>query len=112
MIYEWSNSEKDDDGELLLLKKEIYILREVLKYLIIENIRDCKIFFKSIKSEYEKNKMNIENDVIINLCEYLIECVQRDALPLFKLLEEKYSKIFKIDPNFGNVYIYCILYIV
>lgn len=109
MIYEWSNSEKDDDGELLLLKKEIYILREVLKYLIIENIRDCKIFFKSIKSEYEKNKMNIENDVIINLCEYLIECVQRDALPLFKLLEEKYSKIFKIDPSFDNVYINILL---
>lgn len=106
MIYEWCNKENCNE----IINKEIYVLREILKYLTIENIRDSKIFLKNIKLVFEKNNIRIENDVVINLCEYLIECVQRDAKPLFELLKEKYSKIFEIDPSFNSVFIYLFVY--
>lgn len=95
MIYEWQSG-----GEPV--ERDFYVLRDTLKYIAVENIRDSKKFYNKIIEILKSNNLDVDTP-ILNLCNYFIECVLRDALPLFQLLREKYDRILKIDQEFDGL---------
>ena len=67
------------------------------RLLSLENLRDANIV-------YEKFLENIKLDTpLINFLRFLLLTLERNALPLFKLLKVKYSVALRRDKSFDEV---------
>lgn len=79
---------------------DLYIARAVLMYLCLSNLKDANIVFEKYVQLQDK-----EIDTpLLHFIMFLLLALERDALPLFDLLRQKYKKSISRDPSFDQVW--------
>lgn len=75
-------------------EKDLFIARAVFQYLCLSNLKDANAVFTSFLS-----LVPLESP-LINFVKFLLKTAERDAAPLFKLLNEKYAPSLARDESF------------
>ncbi|KYQ93449.1 DUF410 family protein [Tieghemostelium lacteum] len=92
MLKKWvEESENEDENDL-------YITRAVLGYLCLKKTLDAN----QLLTEYTKEIDRSNFTPLLNYIRYLLLTLDRDALPLFNLLKQKYEPSLKRDPQFSK----------
>jgi len=94
---------------------DMFVARAVFEYLCLENLKDANTFFQACLKEIDsrmvsqcEEKGESVDDVedkrtpLINFVDFLLQTVERDALPLFDMLCSKYKPSIRRDPSFEN----------
>jgi len=82
-------------------ERSAFLARAVLQLLCQENIKDASALRSEFVSIWKHEGVALD-DPLMNVTGYLIETVQRDAAPLFKLLRDKYAPCLASDPSFAG----------
>ncbi|KAF3433857.1 hypothetical protein FNV43_RR24960 [Rhamnella rubrinervis] len=79
---------------------DLAIARAILMYLSLSNLRDANQLFDEIKKQVENQRRDFVESDLIQYITYLLETLERDALPLFNMLKAKYKSSLDRDPVF------------
>jgi len=82
-------------------ERDLFIARAVLQYLCIGNIRDSNQLFNTFIKNYSPAE-ELPQTPLMNFLRFLLATVERDALPLFELLRDKYKLSLARDPSFNQ----------
>lgn len=85
---------------------DLAIARAVLMYLAMGNLRDANFLMDEIKKQVVSKELNFPRSELIQFITFLLQTLQRDALPLFSMLREKYKSSIDREPAFNEVFIY------
>eukprot|EP00033_Pygsuia_biforma_P000267 GCRY01000331.1.p1 GENE.GCRY01000331.1~~GCRY01000331.1.p1 ORF type:complete len:310 (+),score=35.29 GCRY01000331.1:126-1055(+) len=77
-------------------EKDLFIARAVLQYLCLRNLKAARTLYE------EYLFLNPVSSPLINFINFLLQTLLRDALPLFRLLREKYAYSLSRDPSFNE----------
>ncbi|OQR94300.1 hypothetical protein ACHHYP_01530 [Achlya hypogyna] len=75
---------------------DLFVARGVLQLVCLENLRDANIVLKEFLAARPLDTP------LINCIKFILRTLERDALPLFQLLQERYSYALSRDPSFRN----------
>ncbi|CAA2970171.1 Golgi to ER traffic 4 homolog [Olea europaea subsp. europaea] len=70
---------------------DLAIARAVLMYLSLGNLRDANILIDEMKKQVQSEEIEFPPTELMQLTNYLLLTLQRDALPLFNMLRQRYS---------------------
>ncbi|KAF2076470.1 hypothetical protein CYY_002210 [Polysphondylium violaceum] len=90
MLKSWS-SEADED------EKDLFITRAIFGYLCVKNLKDANTLYQDSLTWLKE-----PNTPLLNFDRYLLLTLERDALPLFNILRQKYAIALKRDPQFSK----------
>jgi len=90
MLKTWS-AEADEE------EKDLFITRAVFGYLCIKNLKYASELYQNSLTWLKET-----NTPLLNFDRYLLLTLERDALPLFNTLRQKYSIALKRDPQFSK----------
>ncbi|BAB10564.1 unnamed protein product [Arabidopsis thaliana] len=76
---------------------DLAIARAVLMYLSMGNMKDANFMMDEIKKQAETKNPELSESDLIQFISYLLETLQRDALPLFNMLRVKYKSSIDRD---------------
>ncbi|CAH8280649.1 unnamed protein product [Arabidopsis lyrata] len=76
---------------------DLAIARAVLMYLSMGNMKDANFMMDEIKKQAETKYPELSESDLIQFISYLLETLQRDALPLFNMLRVKYKSSIDRD---------------
>lgn len=82
---------------------DLAIARAVLMYLSQGNLRDANYLMDEMKKQMNSKKLPLPLSDLIKFTEYLLETLQRDAFPLFRILRQKYQSSIDRDPSFNEL---------
>lgn len=77
-------------------ERDLFIARAVLQLLALENLRDANVVFE----QYTKAFSDLDTP-LINFLSFLLQTLERDAVPLFQMLRQKYATSLARDESFG-----------
>ncbi|OAY65681.1 Golgi to ER traffic protein [Ananas comosus] len=86
-----------------ILGEDIAITRAVLLYLSQGNLRDANILIDEIKRQLESKQLEFPRSDLTKFIDYLLQTLERDAFPLFKILREKYRSSIERESLFGEL---------
>lgn len=82
---------------------DLAIARGVLMYLSLGNLRDANYLMHEIKSQVEKSEqLEFPQSDLIQFIIYLLQTLERDALPLFRMLRQNYKSSIDREPAFNE----------
>ncbi|OAY67557.1 Golgi to ER traffic protein [Ananas comosus] len=84
-------------------EEDIAITRAVLLYLSQGNLRDANILIDEIKRQLESKQLEFPRSDLTKFIDYLLQTLERDAFPLFKILREKYRSSIERESLFGEL---------
>ncbi|PKU86947.1 Golgi to ER traffic protein 4 homolog [Dendrobium catenatum] len=70
---------------------DLAIARAVLMYLSQGNLRDANKLMGELRKQLKAKQQTLPNSDLIQFVVYLLETLERDALPLFRMLRQKYK---------------------
>ncbi|XP_072980051.1 protein GET4 [Typha angustifolia] len=79
------------------------IARAVLLYLSQGNLRDANYLMDELKKLLESKELEFPQSDLIQFIEYLLQTLERDAFPLFKMLREKYKSSTERESLFDEL---------
>ncbi|KAF3972677.1 hypothetical protein ACB098_06G173200 [Castanea mollissima] len=82
---------------------DLAIARAVLMYLAMGNLRDANYLMDEIKKQLESNQLDFPQSDLIQFIIYLLQTLQRDALPLFNMLRNSYKTSIEREPAFNEL---------
>ncbi|GMG99376.1 hypothetical protein Nepgr_001216 [Nepenthes gracilis] len=82
---------------------ELAIARAVLLYLSQGNLRDANYLMDEIKKRVESEELEFPESDLIQFIIYLLQTLERDALPLFRNLRQNYKSNIDRDPSFNEL---------
>ncbi|ONK77113.1 uncharacterized protein A4U43_C02F3230 [Asparagus officinalis] len=82
---------------------DLAIARAILMYLSQGNLRDANYIMDEIKKQLESKKLDLPHSNLTNFVEYLLQTLERDAFPLFRILRQKYESSIDRDPLFSEL---------
>ncbi|CAL5321679.1 unnamed protein product [Camellia sinensis] len=78
---------------------DLAIARAILLYLSLGNLRDANCLLDEVKKQVKANKqLEFPSSDLIQFISYLLQTLQRDALPLFNMLRKTYKSSIDIEP--------------
>lgn len=89
MLFEWAN-------EGYASELDLYLARAVLQLLSLENLRDANKVYEEFVAACKKANKSTDMP-LINFVRFLLLTLERDALPLFQLLQERYAPALARD---------------
>ncbi|XP_031378051.1 Golgi to ER traffic protein 4 homolog [Punica granatum] len=81
---------------------DLAIARAVLMYLALGNLRDANDLLDEIKKQVESKNLELPSSELMQFIQYLLQVLQRDALPLFNMLRANYKSSIDRDPSFNE----------
>lgn len=90
MLVKWSQTGHKTE-------RDLYLARGVLQLLSLENLRDANIVYNSFLTQAPISSP------LINFLRFLLVTLERQALPLFQLLQQKYALSLERDASFQSV---------
>ncbi|XP_059454028.1 protein GET4-like [Corylus avellana] len=81
---------------------DLAIARAILMYLSAGNLRDANCLMDEIKKQVESKQLEFPQSDLIQFIIYLLQTLQRDALPLFNMLKTSYKTSIERDPAFNE----------
>ncbi|XP_030932415.1 Golgi to ER traffic protein 4 homolog [Quercus lobata] len=82
---------------------DLAIARAILMYLAMGNLRDANYLMDEIKKQLESNQLDFPQSDLIQFIIYLLQTLQRDALPLFNMLGASYKTSIEREPAFNEL---------
>ncbi|PON64341.1 Golgi to ER traffic protein [Trema orientale] len=82
---------------------DLAIARAILMYLSSGNLRDANQLMDGIKSQVEEKQLELPQSDLIQFIIFLLQTLQRDALPLFNMLKVNYKSSIDRDPSFKEL---------
>ncbi|KAL4621369.1 hypothetical protein ACB092_06G222600 [Castanea dentata] len=82
---------------------DLAIARAILMYLAMGNLRDANYLMDEIKKQLESNQLDFPQSDLIQFIIYLLQTLQRDALPLFNMLRNSYKTSIEREPAFNEL---------
>jgi len=90
MLVEWAAKGYPSEADL-------YIARATLQYLCLSNLKDANEVFRFFKQKHP----NLDTP-LMNFIRFVLLTLERDALPLFAMLRDKYKQSLSRDPDFDK----------
>lgn len=78
---------------------DLVIARAVLLYLSLGNLRDANRLWDSVKQRLSGSSQEFPNSPLLHFVKFLLSTLERDALPLFRMLRQKYKPSLDRDPS-------------
>lgn len=82
---------------------DIAVARAVLMYLALGNLRDANILMDEIKKQVQSREVDFPESELMQFNDYILRTVQRDALPLFNMLRQRYKSSIDREPIFNEL---------
>ncbi|KAK1311705.1 hypothetical protein QJS10_CPA07g01196 [Acorus calamus] len=82
---------------------DLAITRGVLLYLSQGNLRDANCLIDEIKKQLKLTQLDFPRTDLTQFTVYLLQTLERDALPLFRILRQKYQSSIDRDPSFDEL---------
>lgn len=76
---------------------DLVVVRAVLQYCALENLRDANAVFRAFCAAANSESLDTP---LMNFARFLLQTLERDALPLFQMLRIKYAASIARDPSF------------
>jgi len=78
---------------------DLVIARAVLLYLSLGNLRDANCLWDSVRQRLSDNSEAFPDSPLLHFVKFLLSTLERDALPLFRMLRQKYKPSLERDPS-------------
>ncbi|GFP80543.1 golgi to er traffic protein 4 homolog [Phtheirospermum japonicum] len=82
---------------------DLAVARAVLMYLAVGNLRDANILMDEMKKKVQFQDIDFPRSELMELVNYLLKTLQRDALPLFNMLRQRYESSINREPVFNEL---------
>ncbi|CAO2816478.1 unnamed protein product [Amaranthus hypochondriacus] len=82
---------------------DLAIARAVLMYLALGNLRDANYVNNEVKKQLESKDIEYPESDLMQFISYLLQTLERDALPLFRMLRQNYNSSIERDPAFHEL---------
>ncbi|XP_055836312.1 protein GET4-like [Solanum dulcamara] len=82
---------------------DLSIVRAILMYLSLGNLRDANKLMDEVKMEVELKNLNFPSSELTQFVNYLLLTLQRDALPLFNMLRQTYKSSIDRESMFNEL---------
>ncbi|KAL3322542.1 hypothetical protein AABB24_039910 [Solanum stoloniferum] len=82
---------------------DLAIVRAILMYLSMGNLRDANKLMDEVKMEIELKNLNFPSSELTQYVNYLLLTLQRDALPLFNMLRQTYKSSIDRESMFNEL---------
>ncbi|XP_040997558.1 protein GET4 [Juglans microcarpa x Juglans regia] len=82
---------------------DLAIARATLMYVASGNLRDANYLMDEIKKEVASKQLDFNQSDLIQFIIYLLQTLQRDALPLFNMLRASYKTSIEREPAFNEL---------
>ncbi|XP_057476825.1 protein GET4-like [Actinidia eriantha] len=82
---------------------DIAIARSVFMYLSLGNLRDANYLMDELKKQVKGKEVDFPQSDLIQFISYLLQTLQRDALPLFNMLRQTYKSSIDREPVFNEL---------
>ncbi|KAL5569256.1 hypothetical protein UlMin_025831 [Ulmus minor] len=82
---------------------DLAIARAILMYLSSGNLRDANLLMDELKKQVEDKQFEFPESDLTQFVTFLLPTLQRDALPLFKMLRVNYKSSIDRDPAFNEL---------
>ncbi|XLT91504.1 hypothetical protein HN873_013179, partial [Arachis hypogaea] len=87
-------------GKCYLGEDDLMIARAVLRYLCQGNLREANLLGEEVKTQIESTKIEFPTSKLMQFITYLLQMMERDALPLFNMLRVNYKSSIDREPAF------------
>ncbi|KAK3015690.1 hypothetical protein RJ639_006179, partial [Escallonia herrerae] len=84
-------------------EEDLAIARAILLYLSLGNLRDANYVIDEVKKQAESKGICFPLSDLIQFIKYLLQTLQRDALPLFNMLRQNYKACIEQEPAFNEL---------
>ncbi|KAI3986906.1 hypothetical protein MKX01_014607 [Papaver californicum] len=82
---------------------DVAIARAVLMYLSQKNLRDANKLIDEIKKKAKVDELDFPDSELIKFIMYLLQTLERDALPLFRMLRQNFKSSIDREPTFEEL---------
>lgn len=82
---------------------DLAIVRAVLMYLSQGNLRDANYLMDGIRKQLESKELVFPESDLTQFIVYLLQTMERDALPLFRMLRQKYKSSIDRESSFHEL---------
>lgn len=82
---------------------DLAIARGVLMYLAAGNLRDANRLMDELKEQSVSKQTQLPDTPVLEFIGYLLLTLERDALPLFQMLQQNYKSSIERDPSFTEL---------
>ncbi|KAL3649201.1 hypothetical protein CASFOL_005604 [Castilleja foliolosa] len=82
---------------------DLAVARAVLMYVAVGNLRDANILMDEMKKKVQFQDVDFPRSELMELINYLLKTLQRDALPLFNMLRQRYESSINREPIFNEL---------
>ncbi|XP_051140078.1 protein GET4 [Andrographis paniculata] len=82
---------------------DLAVARAVLMYLALGNLRDANILMDDIKKQVQSREVDFPQSELMEFIGYLLRTLQRDALPLFNMLRQRYKPSIDRESIFNEL---------
>lgn len=82
---------------------DIAVARAVLMYLSLGNLRDANFLMDDMKKQVQFQEFDFPRSELMQFIIYLLQTLQRDALPLFNILRQRYKSSLDREPIFNEL---------
>ncbi|XP_021295865.1 Golgi to ER traffic protein 4 homolog isoform X2 [Herrania umbratica] len=79
---------------------DIVIARAVLMYLSMGNLRDANYLMDELKRQVTSQELDFPQSDLVQFITFLLQTLERDALPLFNMLRVNYKSSIDREPAF------------
>lgn len=77
---------------------DVAIARAILLYLSLGNLRDANCLLDELRKQLE-----LPHSDLIQFVTYILQTLERDALPLFRMLRQNYKSSIEREPSFNEL---------
>lgn len=71
-------------------------------YLSLGNLRDANRLWDSVKQTLSDNFQELPDTPLLQFIKFLLLTLERDALPLFRMLKQEYKSSLDRDPSYDE----------
>lgn len=82
---------------------DVAIARAILLYLSLGNLRDANGLLDELKKQLESMQLELPRSDLIQFITYILQTLERDALPLFRMLRQNYKSSIEREPSFNEL---------
>ncbi|KAJ4970543.1 hypothetical protein NE237_003642 [Protea cynaroides] len=84
-------------------EEDLAIARAVLMYLSLANLRDANCLMDEIKNQLDSKNLDFPYSDLTQFIIYLLQTLERDAFPLFRMLRQKFKSTLEREPAFDEL---------
>lgn len=81
---------------------DLVVARAILLYLSLGNLRDANRLWDSVKQTLSDNFQELPDTPLLQFIKFLLLTLERDALPLFRMLKQEYKSSLDRDPSYDE----------